>query len=1250
SCVKSVNACVPPPSVKAKLTVFNANGHDAWSKTYDPNFREDGLNVYEWMLSHKRGGVTASPPVANAGENQTITLPTNSISLDGTKSTSPSGSISGYLWSKISGPTTGTITNAGSSKTSVTNLTEGTYQFQLKVTDNKGLSSTAVVTIKVNPAPLPPIANAGNMQIITLPTNSVMLDGTKSTAPSGSIVAYQWSKLSGPASGTIVTPANSTTSVSGLSEGVYIFQLKVTDSNGKTSTASVNISVNAAPTPPIADAGSDQSIDLPSNSVMLDGTNSIAPSGNIVLFEWKKTSGPSGEVIVSPNGSTTIVNGLSMGIYEFELRVTDNNGIGSVASVKITVNSAPIPPIAKIEPVNIISLPDNSVELDGSLSSAPGDVIKSFAWRKVSGPPDGTILNSSGAVANAIELSEGVYKFELEIINSKGLSSTAIITVTVKAAPLPPVADAGSDQTIRLPVNSVTLDGSGSSAPSGVITGYAWSKQSGPAGGVISSSGNAITTVSNLEEGVYVYELEITDDNGNSSNASVKIVVKAAPLPPVADAGSDQTIRLPVNSVTLDGSGSSAPSGVITGYAWSKQSGPAGGVISSSGNAITTVSNLEEGVYVYELEITDDNGNSSNASVKIVVKAAPLPPVADAGADQTITLPVNSVTLDGAGSTAPGGSLIAYDWSKVSGPGGEDIVDPNAVMTTVNDLKAGVYIFELKVTDDNGSSSSNTVSVTVKAAPLPPVADAGADQTITLPVNSVTLDGAGSTAPGGSLIAYDWSKVSGPGGEDIVDPNAVMTTVNDLKAGVYIFELKVTDDNGSSSSNTVSVTVKAAPLPPVANAGTSQTLTLPNNRTILDGSASSASGENVIQDYYWSKISGPDEGIIADPNAAGTSVTELVQGVYKFQLEITDNQGEKAFATVTITVNSAPTPPVADAGNSQTITLPVNSVKLDGSKSFASDGAIVQYEWSMVSGPESGHILAPSSAITDVNELQEGNYQFRLKVTDEKGIPGYATVFITVKASPLPPLADAGTPVVITLPSNSVTLSGEGSVANEGQIKKYEWVKKSGPAGGVIKDPASKITAVDQLVAGTYLFQLKVTDDNGNSSAATVAVTVKPAPLIPPVADAGADVSVQLPVDKIILDGNQSYVRDGEISSYKWEMIEGPGSLMILNSNSSMPTIRSLQPGVYKFRLTVEDSRSLKDYDDVTITIVDAAAVLPPPVANAGESRTILLSDGEILLNGGSSYAEFGRIEKYHWEVVSGPSSPLIEYSETDIA
>jgi len=44
----------PAPNPNAKMTIFTAASHNAWTKSYDPNFREGGLNVYEWMLQYSR--------------------------------------------------------------------------------------------------------------------------------------------------------------------------------------------------------------------------------------------------------------------------------------------------------------------------------------------------------------------------------------------------------------------------------------------------------------------------------------------------------------------------------------------------------------------------------------------------------------------------------------------------------------------------------------------------------------------------------------------------------------------------------------------------------------------------------------------------------------------------------------------------------------------------------------------------------------------------------------------------------------------------------------------------------------------------------------------------------------------------------------------------------------------------------------------------------------------------------------------
>lgn len=85
------------------------------------------------------------------------------------------------------------------------------------------------------------------------------------------------------------------------------------------------------------------------------------------------------------------------------------------------------------------------------------------------------------------------------------------------------------------------------------------------------------------------------------------------------------------------------------------------------------------------------------------------------------------------------------------------------------------------------------------------------------------------------------------------------------------------------------------------------------------------------------------------------------------------------------TVNNPPVnqPPTADAGSDFAITLPTNTVRLLGRGSDP-EGSAVSFLWTKVSGPAAS-IVSPNSANTDVAGLVEGNYVFRLTVTDDKG-------------------------------------------------------------------------------------------------------------------------------------------------------------------------------------------------------------------------------------------------------------------------
>ena len=143
-----------------------------------------------------------------------------------------------------------------------------------------------------------------------------------------------------------------------------------------------------------------------------------------------------------------------------------------------------------------------------------------------------------------------------------------------------------------------------------------------------------------------------------------------------------------------------------------------------------------QGVYQFELDVMDNHGATGSATVQVMVYAANIAPTANAGSDQLITLPVNTVNLSGDG-VDPDGTLSSYNWIQLSGPP-VTITNPSSEVAIVTGLAQGVYQFELDVEDNDGAIGRDTMQVTVNA---PPISNAGADQLINLPANNVNLTG-----------------------------------------------------------------------------------------------------------------------------------------------------------------------------------------------------------------------------------------------------------------------------------------------------------------------------------------------------------------------------------------------------------------------------------------------------------------------------------------------------------------------------
>ncbi len=92
--------------------------------------------------------------------------------------------------------------------------------------------------------------------------------------------------------------------------------------------------------PPIAKAGPDQITILPKDSIMLDGTTSSDPDGKIISYKWAMIAGPFLSNITKTDSVKTTLKGLVVGVYQFELQVTDNKGSSAKDTVQINVYTA----------------------------------------------------------------------------------------------------------------------------------------------------------------------------------------------------------------------------------------------------------------------------------------------------------------------------------------------------------------------------------------------------------------------------------------------------------------------------------------------------------------------------------------------------------------------------------------------------------------------------------------------------------------------------------------------------------------------------------------------------------------------------------------------------------------------------------------------------------------------------------------------------------------------------------------------
>ncbi|UCC71969.1 MAG: hypothetical protein JSV86_16620 [Gemmatimonadota bacterium] len=201
--------------------------------------------------------------------------------------------------------------------------------------------------------------------------------------------------------------------------------------------------------PPVADAGSDQTVECTGNSeaeITLDGSASSDPDGDVLTYTWRLD----GEVIGQPTTDPTAQVTLGLGTHTIELIVEDGNGGSDTDEVEVTVEDTQAPTIAMtVDPAELWPPNHKMVLVAAGVSASDACCDVMLAVDVVSNEPeDGTGDGSTDPDWQVVDLGDGtfdvyvraeragggdgrVYTITATASDSEGNATTSAGTVTV---------------------------------------------------------------------------------------------------------------------------------------------------------------------------------------------------------------------------------------------------------------------------------------------------------------------------------------------------------------------------------------------------------------------------------------------------------------------------------------------------------------------------------------------------------------------------------------------------------------------------------------------------------------------------------------------------------------------------------------------------------------------------------------------------------------------------------------------------
>ncbi|MBO9489680.1 hypothetical protein J7384_04810 [Endozoicomonas sp. G2_1] len=406
------------------------------------------------------GGSSAQTPAAKPTASISMQSPASksfslkdgavTVTLDGSKSTTPNNGTMTYAWEIASRPdnSQATLTSADGKTTGFIADVAGDYIVSLVVKD--GVETSAVNRFTVTATDAVPVPKPTASIDIQAPAQStfslkdgavkVNLDGSKSESPRGGNVSYLWELIAAPdLSIAALTSANTNaTEFTADVAGEYIISLIVDDGTAKSDVSRVTITATSPV--PVAHTETVHSAVLGTKSISLDARKSTLPTGETgeLTYQWTLTNKPEnsdGHITNADKALANLVIDLE-GEYRVALVVKFGDVESQPVEIKATVASGNAQPVAKADDITI-KLGQEAV-LDGSASSDPEGKRLQYRWQWTHSPvepdenPVPELVDGKKSIARFTPKAVGEYKLTFFVFDGNRKSDEKEITVKVE--------------------------------------------------------------------------------------------------------------------------------------------------------------------------------------------------------------------------------------------------------------------------------------------------------------------------------------------------------------------------------------------------------------------------------------------------------------------------------------------------------------------------------------------------------------------------------------------------------------------------------------------------------------------------------------------------------------------------------------------------------------------------------------------------------------------------------------------------